>query len=76
VIASILSENKDEIIRTASQYGAHNLRVFGSLAKGEGRESSDVDILVDFEPGRSLMDHAALVLALENCSASRSMLEP
>ena len=45
--------------------GARNLRVFGSVARGEANEDSDLDLLVEWEPGRSLLDHAGLVQDLQ-----------
>jgi len=45
----------------ARRRGAHSLRVFGSVARGEANENSDLDLLVAWEPGRSLLDHAGLV---------------
>ena len=65
MIATTLREKREEILRIAAKYGASNVRVFGSVARGEEREDSDLDLLVEFEPGRSLMDHAGLVLELE-----------
>jgi uncharacterized protein len=56
---------REEILRFARQRGAHNLRVFGSVARGEANESSDLDLLVEWEPGRSLLDHAGLVQDLQ-----------
>ncbi len=47
---------REEISTIASRYGAHNLRVYGSVARGDATSASDVDFLVDFEPGRSLFD--------------------
>jgi uncharacterized protein len=49
----------------AARHGARNLRVFGSVARGEADEDSDVDFLVDLEPGRSLIDLGALLVDLE-----------
>jgi uncharacterized protein len=49
----------------ATQHGARNVRVFGSVARGEDRPDSDVDLLVDVEPGRSLLDVIALEQDLE-----------
>ena len=63
--SKVLEEKRDQILRIASRHGAHNIRVFGSVARGDADESSDIDLLVDFEPDRSLLDHAALVLDLE-----------
>ena len=63
--SKVLEEKRDQILRIASRHGAHNIRVFGSVARGDADESSDIDLLVDFELDRSLLDHAALVLDLE-----------
>jgi len=64
-VYELLKSKREQILRTAKEYGAYNVRVFGSVARGEADEKSDVDILVDLEPGRSLLDHAALSLALQ-----------
>ena len=61
----VIREKRGEILRIAAKYGAHNIRVFGSLARGEANETSDVDLLVEFEPGRSLLDHSGLKIDLE-----------
>jgi len=58
-------EKKSEIIRLAALRGCRNVRVFGSLVHGENRPDSDVDFLVDLEPGRSLFDLAGLMADLE-----------
>ena len=47
------------------KHGIRRLSLFGSRLKGTARDDSDIDLLVEFEPGRSLLDHAALVLELE-----------
>jgi hypothetical protein len=64
-IDEILKVKREEILRIAAQHGARNVRIFGSVARGEAKLDSDVDVLVDLEPGRSLLDHAALMLELE-----------
>ena len=57
---TLRAERREEILRLAGRRGAHSLRVFGSVARGEANENSDLDLLVAWEPGRSLLDHAGL----------------
>jgi predicted nucleotidyltransferase len=45
-----------EILDAAARHGIRNVRVFGSIARGDDHEDSDVDFLVDVEPGRTLLD--------------------
>jgi uncharacterized protein len=61
-----LREKRSEILAIAARYGAHNLRVFGSVARGDSGPGSDVDIVVEFEPGRSLLDQGGLIMDLED----------
>jgi predicted nucleotidyltransferase len=61
----LLRERREEILRIAARHGARNVRVFGSVARGEAGDESDVDLLVEFEPGRTLLDQAGLVVELE-----------
>ncbi|MBM4049586.1 MAG: nucleotidyltransferase family protein [Planctomycetes bacterium] len=65
VIDERLKAKREEILRVAAKHGARNVRLFGSVVRGEFKPESDVDVLVEFEPGRSLFDHAALILELE-----------
>jgi predicted nucleotidyltransferase len=62
---ALLKEKREEILRIAARHGARNVRVFGSVARGEADAQSDIDLLVEFEPDRSLLDHAALWLELQ-----------
>jgi len=54
-----------QIVAAAERRGARNIRVFGSVARGDQRHDSDIDFLVDFDPGRSLLDLTGLWLDLE-----------
>jgi predicted nucleotidyltransferase len=65
-LEELLKEKREEILRIAANHGARNVRVFGSVVRGEAGEASDVDFLVDFEPGRSLLDQAGLIADLED----------
>ena len=60
-----LQGGENGALRLAERCGAHSLRVFGSVARGEANEYSDLDLLVAWEPGRSLLDHAGLVEDLQ-----------
>jgi predicted nucleotidyltransferase len=64
-LVGLRAERREEILRLAGRRGAHSLRVFGSVARGEADENSDLDLLVAWEPGRSLMDDAGLVEDLQ-----------
>jgi len=52
----LLEAKREDILRIADRYGAKNVRIFGSVVRGEADAESDIDILVDMEPGRSLFD--------------------
>ena len=64
-LEALRAVRRAEILRLAERHGARNLRVFGSVARGEASQGSDLDLLVDWEPGRSLWDHAGLVEDLQ-----------
>lgn len=59
-IYRLLKEKREEILKIAASRGAHDVRVFGSVARREADEESDLDILVEMEPGRSLLDLGGL----------------
>jgi len=63
-LSRLLHERRQEILEVAADYHAGNVRVFGSVACGEETDRSDVDLLVDMEPGRSLLDQVRLRRAL------------
>lgn len=60
----MLRSRREEILRVAAEHGARNLRVFGSVARQEADENSDLDLLVDLEPGRTLFDLGGLLMNL------------
>lgn len=60
-----LRRRREAILEIARRYGGHDVRVFGSVARGEATESSDVDFIVRFDPDRSLFDHGGLIADLE-----------
>jgi hypothetical protein len=61
----LIREKRREILDIAAKHGAYNVRLFGSVARGEADEASDVDILVELEPERSLFDLGGLLMDLE-----------
>ena len=52
----LLKEKREDILRLAATYGASNVRIFGSVARGQAGPESDIDFLIDMEPGRTLFD--------------------
>ncbi len=64
-IEQLLREKREEIHRIAAKHGARSVRVFGSVARGEARADSDIDLLVDTDPETSSWFPAGLVLDLE-----------
>jgi hypothetical protein len=64
-VEDLLKAKREEILRVCAKYGAYNVRVFGSVARSEADEQSDIDFLVELEPGRSLFDLGGLQYDLE-----------
>ena len=62
---TLLQTKRNDILRIAAQNGAYNVRVFGSVARGEARPDSDIDFLVNLEENRSLLDLARLLRELQ-----------
>lgn len=65
-IDELLAERREEILAIAAQHGAYNVRVFGSVARGEARTDSDVDFLIDAGENRSSWFPVGLKLDLED----------
>jgi predicted nucleotidyltransferase len=64
--AELIRAKRDEILRIAANYGARNIRVFGSVARGDARPESDVDFLIDTGPVTSSWFPAGLVVDLQD----------
>jgi len=62
----VIHENRAEILKLAAKHGARNARLFGSVSRDEEESKSDIDILVDLDSDRSLMDLGGLVMDLED----------
>lgn len=65
-VDALLTKNRAEILRIARENGATRVRIFGSFARGTARPDSDLDLLVDFEPGRNLLDLVAVKQDIED----------
>ena len=70
-VRQVLQTRRDEILDIAAQHGAHNVRLFGSTARGQDRPDSDVDLLVDAGPTTSSWFPAGLILDLERILGRR-----
>ena len=65
-IREFIQEKRHDILHMATEHGARNVRIFGSVARGDAGAESDVDILVKMDQGRSLLDLSALVMDLRD----------
>ena len=63
-IDELLAKRRSEILAIARRYGADNVRVFGSVARGEADDRSDIDFLVELQPGRTLFDLGGMITEL------------
>ena len=63
---SLLESRREAILRVAREHGAMRVRVFGSMARGDAGAESDVDLLVELEQGRTLLDLGALLMDLQD----------
>jgi len=64
-IEELLREKREEILQIAERHGARNVRVFGSVARGEADEKSDIDLLIDLGPARTPWFPGGLIVDLE-----------
>jgi predicted nucleotidyltransferase len=62
--AEPILRHREAILALAKHHGAYDVRVFGSRARGDANEASDLDLVVRFEPGRSLLDQGGLLMDL------------
>lgn len=69
--SELLKLKRDEILALAAKAGAQNVRVFGSAARGDDSEESDLDLLVDWTPQTSLFDVGGLVAELQELLGKR-----
>jgi uncharacterized protein len=70
-LVKVLKEQRGKMLQIAAHHGAEDVRVFGSIVRGDARPDSDVDVLVNLEPGRSLLDIVALKQDLEDLLGCR-----
>lgn len=64
-LLQMLQQERNLVLQISSKHGAYNVRVFGSVSREDDNENSDIDLLVEFEEGRSLFDLIALKQELE-----------
>jgi predicted nucleotidyltransferase len=70
-LKELLGAKREAILAAAARHGASNVRIFGSVARGEAKPGSDVDVLVELEPGRSLWDLGGLLMDLQDLLGCR-----
>lgn len=61
----LLISKRQSILAIAARHGAFNIRIFGSTARGDDDDKSDIDFLVELQPGRSLLDLGGLLIELQ-----------
>lgn len=75
-IDEIIGDKRQAVLDLAAKYGASNVRVFGSVARGEARPDSDLDLLVSFPPDRSVFDLVGLWLDMQDLLGREVSLIP
>ena len=59
-------DRREAILAIARRHGAHDVRIFGSVARGDATKSSDLDLIVRFDPDATLFDHGGLIMDLRD----------
>jgi predicted nucleotidyltransferase len=70
-IQELIGKQREQILALAAKYGASDVRIFGSVARGQADELSDVDFLVNLQDGRSLFDLGGLLYELQRLLGRR-----
>ncbi len=65
-LSTLIQQKRLQVLEIARGHGARNVRLFGSVARGETTATSDLDLLIEMEPGRSLLDIVAIKQDLED----------
>ena len=65
-VDDLLGARREEVLRLAAKHGARNVGIFGSVARGEADAASDLDFLIELEPGRNLLDMGGLLMDLQS----------
>jgi uncharacterized protein len=65
-IEDLVKEKREEILKIAANHGARKVRIFGSVARGDADSESDLDLLVEFLPGSTLLSQSAMIRELED----------
>src|SRR5262245_19683436 len=65
-LEALIQAKREQILTLSAHYGARNVHIFGSVARGEAGPESDIDLLVDLEPGRTLLDLGGLLMDLRD----------
>jgi predicted nucleotidyltransferase len=66
LIGDLVKEKREDILKIAAKHGARKIRIFGSVARDEADSESDLDLLVEFLPGSTLLSQSAMIRELED----------